>query len=157
MLDRKEIEEALRYQDYVADLLYDEGIPIGIYSSYKYQIEKGESKAGVEIKYDKRMAETGNIYIEVAERHDPEGQFVKSGILRKDNTILYAIGNYYKTLLIAKKDLLKIYKKYPRKVTNTSIGYVIPVKDIEDETIMKWKDGRRYEKENEQTSEIGTR
>lgn len=160
MLNKIEMEESNQFEDFVTDLLLEQGIVITNYKSYEYQCKVGENRTGIEIKYDKKMADTGNIYLEVAERHDPEGQFVPSGILRNDNSLFYVIGDRHRTYMFIKKYLKAIYKRFKRVQTETSIGYLMPVRYVEENellTLMKWKDGRRYEKENEQTSEIGTR
>ena len=43
----KQLEKALEFQDFVADKLYNIGIPLNCYSSKKYQYEKGESRSGI--------------------------------------------------------------------------------------------------------------
>lgn len=67
-LSGEELEDTLIFQDFVTDKLYQIGWSINAYSSKKYNIEKGESIAGIEIKHDKKMKETGNLYIEMYER-----------------------------------------------------------------------------------------
>lgn len=157
MLDKRALEEAAQFQDYVAELFYKKGIPINLYSSYKYQVEKGESMAGVEIKNDKTFESTGNLFIETYERHDVNSPYVPSGINRNDNTIFYAIGNRKRVLVFCKKQLKDLIKKLDLKEIEinkkTSKGYVLPVERRErklnwvlDENrewiIMEWKDGK---------------
>jgi hypothetical protein len=169
MTYQEKLIEASEFQDFVSDMLYDTGIPINLYTSKKYQYNKGESRAGFEIKHDRQFESTGNLFIEVKERHDPEGQYVPSGILRKDNTLFYVIGDYKRTFLFGKKQLIKLIKTQKfRLVENgdkTGIGYLIPVvrKRPEQEWVLdehkdwllaEWKDGKLYEKEKQQTSEI---
>ena len=158
MTFEEQLTEGEKFQDYVSDLLYDSGIPINQYVSREYQYEKGESRAGVEIKYDKKMADTGNIYIELAERHSKDKKYIKSGILRKDNTKFYVIGNYKRVFMFSKKQLVSIAKKFKRVQNDTSIGVLIPLKYIEEHdtlALIEWRDGKIYEKENEQTIEPG--
>lgn len=172
MLTPEELEESNQYQDYIQDLLHNIGITIGIYTSYKYQIEKGESRAGFEIKYDKQLASTGNIYIEVKERHNSTDQYIDSGIARNDNTLFYIIGNYDRVFMFSKRQLAELVRTGKFKLVEnkykTSIGYVIPVerKRPEQEWVLdehknwllaEWKGGRLYEKEKHETCEIGTR
>ena len=91
----KQLEKALEFQDFVADKLYNIGISLNCYSSRKYQYEKGESRSGIEIKFDDQRKKTGNLYIEYAEKSNPNNKnYVPSGIERKDNTWLYVIGDY---------------------------------------------------------------
>lgn len=159
MISKEELEESARFQDYVADLLYDIGIPINLYTSYKYQIEKGESRAGIEIKLDKQMKK--NIYIEIAERHSINEQFVTSGIMRQDNTLFYVIGNYEHIRMFSKKQLqILVRSNIFRKVnTNTSIGVLIPIEYVDKHSgivLVEWIKGKRYEKKEQQASKVRT-
>ena len=89
------LEAGLEYQDYVAEQLYNHGIPLMTYSSQKYQFLRGENKAGIEIKLDRKFRETGNFYVEIAEKRNCNNDvYVPSGIFRNDNTWLYVIGDY---------------------------------------------------------------
>lgn len=110
------LEEANQYQDFIADQLLNElGWCINLYTSRQYQYNKGESRAGVEIKYDKKMATTGNLYIETHERHDVNKEFVASGINRQDNTLHWCIGDYNEAYIFVKSQLKSLcdnYKKY---------------------------------------------
>ena len=135
------MEAALEYQDFVADQLRkaDPCIIIGPYSSRKWQIDHGESASGIEIKYDMKKAETGNLYIEVAEKSRPEmPDYTPSGIMRDDNSWLYLIGDYDEAYLFSKKQLQNVYadsKSYPvrgikRVQTATSIGILIPTDKV---------------------------
>lgn len=159
MLSKEELEESAQFQDYVSDLLYDIGIPINLYTSYKYQISKGESRAGVEIKLDKQMKK--NIYIEIAERHSINDPFVVSGIMRSDNTIFYVIGNYEHIRMFSKKQLQILIKtnNFKQVQTDTSIGILIPVEYVEKHNgivLVEWVNGKRYEKKEQQTSKVRT-
>lgn len=159
MISKEELEESARFQDYVADLLYDIGIPINLYTSYKYQIEKGESRAGIEIKLDKQMKK--NIYIEIAERHSINEQFVTSGIMRQDNTLFYVIGNYEHIRMFSKKQLqILVRSNIFRQVnTNTSIGVLIPIEYVDKHSgivLVEWIKGKRYEKKEQQASKVRT-
>lgn len=106
----EQLQMGLEYQDFVIEQLCKHGIFIGSYSSRKYQNEKGESTSGIEIKYDGRMKETGNVYIEVMEKSDASIQnFTRSGIFRNDNTWLYLIGDYENAYMFSKRQLQKVY------------------------------------------------
>lgn len=152
-------EDDLQFQDYCVELLYKAGIPIQVYGSKKYQIKVGESIGRVEIKHDKKMKDKEgnwkNIYIEYAERHDPEKPFVYSGILRDDNTLYYMIGNYERTFLLGKFQLLAILHNFEKKETPTSKGIVVPIEYLEKHKpiiLMEWDNGN--EKKNYEISEI---
>lgn len=112
-------EESMEYQDFIVDILIkDLGLAISNYSSRKYQYTVGESKQGIEIKLDKRISPTGNVSIEVFEKSRASNiNWVKSGILRQDNTWLYIQGNYDYVFVFSKKVLRKIYEeKYKTRV-----------------------------------------
>lgn len=130
------LNKGQEFQDYVFDKLYEIGIPLISYSSKKYQIEKGENKAGVEIKFDDNFAKTNNFWIEVAEKYDPKQEdWFDSGIKRDDNTWLYIIGNYDIFYIFAKRHLMSLLnkesangkKKYPIRISSrkTSKGFLL--------------------------------
>lgn len=124
------LEEGREYQDFVLDQFFKLGMPIVGYSSYKYQKEKGETSAGIEIKYDKKFEDTRNLYIEYGEKEPEAKKYFKSGIFREDNTWLYAIGSY-KTIFIFPKNYLQMFKnasnlKLRHVKTSTSEGYLLP-------------------------------
>jgi len=130
----EKFEQGLEYQDHVTELLYDNGMPIVAYSSRKKQY-LGENKAGYEIKLDNNIKKTGNIYIEFAEKsNENNANFVASGIFRDDNTWLYIIGDYEKTYIFGKKQLIRLYetKKYEERQIATSMGFLLPFCDAEE-------------------------
>lgn len=140
-MTKDELEDSLIYQDFIADqLLTQLGWCINLYTSRHYQYNKGESRAGVEIKYDKKMATTGNLYIETHERHNIEKEFVPSGINRQDNTILWCVGDTRFAYILVKEQLRYLchnYKKFgfKDKITPTSKGIIIPVEFLEKNNI----------------------
>lgn len=130
--------ESEKYQDFVQIELYKVGIPICIIQSKKYQIEYGESIGGWEIKQDCVMARTGNVWIETHEKSNATNKnYVESGILRKDNTWMYCIGDYTRLYIIPKNSLVRLYERehkklpayrmreYEEKQTPTSIGFTL--------------------------------
>ena len=121
--------QGLEYQDYIFDKLYSLGIPLISYSSKKYQIEKGENKAGIEIKFDNMFDKTKNLWIELAEKSNSNNKdWIPSGISRDDNTWLYLIGNYEIIYIFAKRHLTLIKDQYPMIInkTETSQGFLLP-------------------------------
>lgn len=104
-------EEALKFQDFVCDLLLKElGFVISNYSSRYYQFNHGENRQGVEIKLDTRILETGNVSIEVAEKSSANvSTWTPSGIMRNDNTWLYIQGNYNIVFIFGKCFLKQLY------------------------------------------------
>jgi len=135
------LQKGLEYQDFVCNILIDElGISITSYSSIKYQNISGENRQGIEIKFDDKYNETGNIYIETSEKTNANNlNFVKSGIYRNDNTWLYLIGNYDEIFIFSKKYLkfLNNTNKYRYVEIPTSKGFLLPKKDAEKYCIYK--------------------
>jgi hypothetical protein len=129
---RKCFEEGLLYQDFVAEALYSEGIVITNFRS-RVASRHGENKTGIEIKYQAKMSQYKNLYIEYAEKPDPNCQdYVSGGILRFDNTWLWATGDYTVIYLIPLKTLRAVYereKEVPKNVRfctkPTSKGFLI--------------------------------
>lgn len=135
--------EAEEFQDFVVDVCLERlGLAIVQYTSRKYQFEIGESRTGVEIKKDRKYAETGRLFIETEERKFPWLNYTASGIYRKDNSWLYIIGNYDILYIFSKKLLRQIIAK--AKLPNskphydiieigakTSRGFCLPKKDAE--------------------------
>lgn len=138
---KSSLEEGQEYQDYVVDqLLRYYGWPLIIYQSKAWQ-RKGETSSGVEIKYDKRCAETGNLYIEVAEKPNKDHPtWYPSGIYRKDNSFFYLIGTFDEAYLLSKPQLQRIYENRGswsrlniiEAENPTSKGFLFPKKDAED-------------------------
>lgn len=128
---QEKIESGLRYQDFVVRSCWDDiGLAIALYCSKKYQQDEGESRSGIEIKHDERYAETGNLWIETAEKKKPRpGPYAPAGILRKDNTWLYIIGNRNIVFIFAKKHLCRLFEtgNYPtlENGTKTSLGFLL--------------------------------
>lgn len=128
----EKLTQGLEYQDFVMEYLYHQGLPLITYTSKKYQIEKGENKLGVEIKFDNNYVKTGNLYIEVMERSNVNYNYIDSGIFRKDNTWLYIQGNYNEAFVFFKVQLQGLSKRYNIiEIKNkTSKGFLLPKIDI---------------------------
>lgn len=139
---KDKLEQGLYFQDFVVEELYKCGLPIISYSSKEYQNMIGENKAGIEIKNDSQWKDTGNLYIEIAEKSNAENKyFVPSGIYRNDNTWLYLIGDKSKIFIFGKKFLVLLhktgkYKEIPIKA-GTSVGFLVPVKEAEEKYAIK--------------------
>ena len=123
------LEKGLEYQDFVTVKMAKElGIIISNFSSKQYQYNIGENQQGIEIKFDDKYKETGNLYIETSEKSCATmSSYTKSGIYRNDNTWLYLIGNYESIFIFGKK-ILQIQcesKKYRKVVTPTSKGFLL--------------------------------
>ena len=143
----EKLQEGKEYEDFISEKLRSVGIITGIYTSKRWQLEHGESASGIEIKFDKRFKETGNLYIEVAEKSHPSmPEYSPSGIMRNDNSYLYVIGDYDQAFMFAKKQLQVIYENtqywskrgIQLRQTKTSKGFLFPAKSaIENNTCIR--------------------
>ena len=140
---KEKLREGLEYQDYVFEQLrHMDGMPIflGAYASEKYQYMKGESLSGIEIKYDSQIGKYHNVFVEVAEKSDPNlSEYTPSGVMREDNSWLYLVGDYEQAFIFPKKLLRAFcipenndikYKELP-----TALGYVFPLEFIERKSL----------------------
>jgi hypothetical protein len=151
------LEAGLSYQDFVMERLYDAGIPLISYSSKKYQTLIGENKAGIEIKFDRKFRDTGNFYIEIAEKSNPKNkEYVPSGIFRNDNTWLYIIGDYETIFIFSKEQLKKCKDNYRQVEIPTSRGFLIPTNEALQFLVIRYIQCNKdlYLEENEYIDEI---
>jgi hypothetical protein len=84
---KKQLEEGQKFQDHCAYWL-QKILNIGIvnFQTKEYQYKFGENMQGIEFKLDKVFKTTGNLWIEIAERNNPDNSYSDSGIFRKDNS-----------------------------------------------------------------------
>jgi len=88
------IQEGLEFQDFVMEtLLKQHGIVVQVFSSKKYQFDKGESIQGCEIKLDNPCTRTGRLSIETEEKTAEGRDWVPGGIYA-GNSIFYIHGNF---------------------------------------------------------------
>lgn len=132
------LQEGLEFQDIVTNALYQRGIVVVAYSSRRFQNEKGENMLGAEIKRDGRFRETGQLYIETAEKAHPNNPvYIRSGIHRADNSWLYVIGDEKTVYIFSTKYLQLLEPRYERKQIATSQGFVMPLAEAEKYCIRK--------------------
>ncbi|KKK54228.1 hypothetical protein LCGC14_3086860 [marine sediment metagenome] len=131
---QKKLAQGQELEDFVGVVLYKCGIVTMPFASKLFQQTRGENMLGAEIKNDERFRETGNLYIETAEKSHPNNpNYTPSGIQREDNTWLYVIGDrsclwiFSKTML---KGLARSYN-YENKETPTSLGFLLPLADAD--------------------------
>ncbi len=104
------------------------GVELGIYQTREEQYEKGESRAGVEIKYDMEMARTKNVYIETAEKARPRsGSYHPAGIYANPRMEHLAIGNMDFWFVFRTEQLRGLHRSNTfRPVTKpTSEGFLV--------------------------------
>lgn len=132
-----QIRSGALYQDFVMEMCaIHANFILQIYGSREFQWNIGESRQGVEIKFDDRFASTGNLWIEISEKAQPRaGAYAPSGIYRGDNTWLYIIGNYDTIFVFPKNILQMLYASGRYRIlennTKTSQGYLLSSADAE--------------------------
>lgn len=132
------LEIGLQFQDIVTNALYHRGIVVVGYSSRKFQIKCGENLLGAEIKRDGNFRETGNLYIETAEKAHPDNErYIPSGIIREDNSWLFVIGDEKTIWIFSTVWLRKLLKRYKEVTTPTSIGRLMPIPEANKYAIRK--------------------
>jgi len=137
---KEKLEQGRLFQDVVTEALYKQGIVLVGFSSHEYQLSHGENIMGAEIKNDAKFRETGNLYIETAEKQPAATAFFPSGIMRKDNSWLFIIGDS-KTIWIFGTTFLREIKDDPdfKKVTKeTSQGFLLPLEIADRIAIRKF-------------------
>ncbi len=88
----RNLEDSHRFEVYAESIFLKYGLDIGLYYGRAEQYDMGETRAGIEIKCDKRSVETGNYYFEYQERLNTRLDWTDSGILKDDNTRYYFYG-----------------------------------------------------------------
>lgn len=133
-----QLEVGLQFQDFATRELYQRGIVIVGYASRRYQNEQGENMLGAEIKRDGNFRETGNLYLEVAEKaHPTRPRFTESGIMRNDNSWLFVIGDEGAMWIFSTKYLRWLAGRYREVKTPTSIGHLMPVAEADKYCLRK--------------------
>ena len=125
---KNQLEVGQMYQDYIAWRLCHEGIPLVNYQTRLAQLHMGENALGLEIKFDDKLEQTGNLWIEVAEKSDPTRElWTPSGIHRGD-AWLYAIGNYFELFIFSIKLLRAGAGRFDTIINTrqTSRGFLLP-------------------------------
>lgn len=134
----QKLQQGHNFQELIKDLFLKKyGINLKMFSTKEGQYKLGECEEGIEIKNDARYKETNNLYIEFEEKSNGNNQlWVKSGILKNDNTQFYLIGDEIKFWILEKKELISLYsdalkgvKPHPRfrfVQIPTSKGLLIP-------------------------------
>lgn len=126
--DYKNMEYAWCYQDFITKELLKIGISVNCYQSLVYQAKYGESASGIEIKNDRRLKETGNLYIEFKQKSLRGNDDDHSGINRDDDSWLYVIGDYETIYIFGKSQLRSMLSKVLTKKNYYSQKYGITIR-----------------------------
>ena len=131
-LDRPYPEQLVigqRYERYLnAVMSHLKGRKVIGYETQKEQYEIGENDAGIEVKRDGKFRGTNNLYVETHEKTKESNRyFVDSGILRKDNSEWWIIGDEKDAWLFYKKDLILIHDDLPIGRNPTSKGRLLNI------------------------------
>lgn len=112
--------EGEEYEDFIIEEMSKRHWILQIRRSKRYQYRKGETLQNVEIKYNKRMKDTGNLFIETT----PGGIYGKN--------IIFVTGDYSKAFVLSTNELRRVHKTGKYKVVNfPNQGMLLPVKDAE--------------------------
>ncbi len=104
----EQLELSHSFEVFIDYQFKERGVDIGLYYGRDAQYE-GETKVGIEIKYDAKSLETNNFYIEYKERMWRDGLWVNSGILKDDNTRFYLFGTMRFYAIFERERLMDYY------------------------------------------------
>jgi hypothetical protein len=135
-----QLEKGREYEDFVRNEFSKRGLFFLCHQSRKWQYERGDTSAGIEIKQDTIFSRTQQLWIEVEEKRHPDNpHFVKAGIYRDDGSYLYAIGDRSKIFLFGSKQLRRLHRAqrdgkdlFERREIPTSKCFLIPVEQAEE-------------------------
>lgn len=135
-----DLQRGLEFQDWVQDqMLIQYAIPILNYSSIEKQVKVGENRNGIEIKYDAKFRQTGNLFIEVEERSTPTSTWHPSGPMKNDNSWAMAIGDKTTVYVLPMRFLRRLWQanRYRRVDTPTAVGFLLPVADAKQFSVFE--------------------
>lgn len=148
---KEKLQAAFEFENYIEKLLKNQfNLDLKPFLTPEGQYKKGENELGIEIKNDTLIKKYGNVYIEYAEKSKgSNSSFVKSGILKDDNSIYFLIGDKSKFWIFKKSRLIQIYREErqhlkDKKISKrgikfkkiaTSLGYVYPVRNASQDTL----------------------
>ncbi len=127
----RDLGRGTQYEDFASwALLYYAGMVFVPYRSKEWQNVVGENSGGVEIKFQDRMKDTGNLWIETYRKSHPgQADYRPSGILRNDNGRFMATGDYERIFLFSRVELRLLSPRYSEieNSTLTSRGFLMPI------------------------------
>lgn len=121
----EDLKQGEQYQEFVSDMLFIHlKLAIFCYNNATNQLKIGENPQGIEIKFDRKLEKTGNVYIETETYGHVDGIYKINC-----NSWLWVIGNYHKFYIFSRKTLQKMHKSGKfRQVINkydSSSGFLI--------------------------------
>lgn len=128
----QQLEHGLKYQDWVGDVLWGRGIVLSQYVTAEFQRRRGEGRAGIEIKFNRRHGETGNLWIETSERatlppENGQATYIDSGIYRQDNSWLFVTGTYKVVFIFGINILRRLHRsgnpRFRSRLNSYQTGY----------------------------------
>jgi len=134
---KEKLKIGKEYEAFVCKLLKERiNLEITVFENKEDQYNIGESKQGFEIKFDNKHKETGNLFIEVEEKSNQNNpNYVKSGILRNDNSWALLIGNREKIYFFGINTLKLLYESKKFRTIEikekTAKGFLLNEKHIE--------------------------
>lgn len=110
--------EGEEYEDFIVEEMGKRNWILQIRRSRRYQYRKGETLQNVEIKYNKRMSETGNLFIETTQ----------GGIY--GTCIIFVTGDYNMAFVLSTNELKRAHASGMfRTVSYPNQGMLLPVKE----------------------------
>lgn len=109
------------------------GIRLHLFDTYDEQMKYGETQEGFEIKYQRKMKETGNVYIEtVAIPNIYTKREVPGALFRNDNSHTWIMGDYKEFWTVQLRTLLRLYEDRVYRIIRCKYGegYLIPKRDL---------------------------
>ena len=124
---RRDYARGVDYEDWVIVRLRADGYFTKRTTTMAEQRETGDTRCGMEIKFDRLYADTGNLYIETAERPDTRFDMKDGGIYSPARFWLYLIGDYETIFVFGRKVLQRLDKsgRFPAVIKDTSEGFLL--------------------------------
>jgi hypothetical protein len=125
----RDLEIGHEYEDFVQHVLWERGIVVMLNRSARYQWRHGEGLGGIEVKLDRKFRESGNLYIETAERRTSDGRSAWRPCGPYDNPAprMLAIGDYQTIYLLSVRWLFWVEPRCEHHEGKTQKGYKLPV------------------------------
>jgi hypothetical protein len=136
-----DVEEGNIYLDHILDLLAKKGITTFAYTSRKNQHGTGETKGGIEVKFDKKIKQYGSMFIET-EAKGKDGQYRPSGIYGNQSW-LYVQGDYECGYALSVKTLRVLHGKLRQDGTPYYARLETPIKTAKGFKFLI-EDAKRY-------------